>query len=384
MFRLLARLFINKEKQPTAERREYGVLSGVVGIVVNTLLFLLKMVVGSASGSISVMADGFNNFNDMISSVVSILGFKMSARGADKEHPFGHGRSEYVAGLLVAFLMIMVGFEFLQSSFLRILNPEEMVFDYYMVAMLIISILLKLWMWRYNLYAGKLIKSPTLFATAKDSLNDSIITLVTLISMLFSKYSMVDGYMGLIISVFIMYSGIKSLGETLSPLLGEAADSEVVEAIENLLTQCDGIIGVHDFVLHNYGNGKRMATIHVEVPNNSDIVTIHNMVDEAEKHIFSEFDIFIVIHVDPVPINDRETNNAKADLKKILADIDPKLKIHDFRLVHRDHHKNLIFDLVIPFSYTEKSRNELVLNLKNSLVEVDKKYNPVITLDHEM
>jgi len=379
MFRLLIRLFVKDDS-----RQKYGILAGITGIVVNVMLFVVKLFIGSATVSISITADAFNNFNDAVSSVISIFGFKLSMRAPDKEHPFGHGRSEYIAGLLVSFLMLIVGVEFLKSSILRILNPVATLYDNYMLLILVISVLLKLWMWSYNRYAGKIINSPTLFATAADSFNDAIITFTTIISMVLSRYIFIDGYLGLLISAFILYGGIKSLGETLSPLLGEAADALTVEKIENLLTQYEGIIGVHDFVLHNYGNGKKMATIHAEVPNDSNIVTIHNMVDEAEHRIFSEFGIFIVVHVDPVPINDEETNKAKKSVENVISIIDKSLKIHDFRLVERDLCKNLIFDLVIPYSYTESDKKSLLQKITDTIKDENPKYTPIITPDYKM
>ncbi len=367
-------------------RERYGVLSGAVGVCCNAFLFLLKLVIGFLAGSVSIIADAFNNLSDGLSCVISIVGFKVSGKKPDEKHPFGYGRTEYVAGLIVSFIIILVGFEFFKTSFLRILHPEPVAFSWVLLGLLAASILVKLWMGAFNKKTGRLINSPVLVAAGQDSRNDVITTAVVVLGMAAGQFTTlpIDGYVGLLVALFIIWAGIETAKDTIAPLLGEPADPEVAENIKKLVTGYDGIAGVHDLIIHNYGAGRSLASIHAEVPSDADFVAIHELIDEAEKEVWQKTGVFLVIHMDPVDVNDSRVTALKERVDAVLRETDEKLSMHDFRVVGRERQINLIFDIVIPFSYNDDAKQELLDTLRNKLREINPKYNPVVTFDHTM
>ncbi len=386
MTNALIRLYV-KDAQNTKDpkvRERYGILSGAVGVCCNVFLFLLKLVIGFIAGSVSIMADAFNNLSDGLSCVISVVGFKVSGKKPDEKHPFGYGRTEYVAGLIVSLIIILVGVEFLKSSFSKILHPEPVVFSWVLLGILAASILIKLWMGVFNQKIGKLIGSPVLIATGQDSKNDVITTAVVVIGMAAGQFTTlpVDGYIGLLVALFIIYAGIETARDTIAPLLGEPADPEVAEDIRELVTGYEGIVGVHDLIIHNYGVGRSLASIHAEVPSDADFVAIHELIDEAEKEVWRKTGVFLVVHMDPIDVNDSRVSELRERVDAVLSETDERLSMHDFRIVGRERQINLIFDVVVPFSYSDYELEGLLNTLRSKLKEIDPRYNPVVTFDH--
>ena len=384
---LIRRFVKDADNTASSEVREcYGVLAGAVGIVCNLLLFGLKLTIGLLTRSISIMADAVNNLSDGLSSVISIVGFKLCGRAPDAQHPFGYGRTEYIAGLGVSFLILLVGFEFLKSSVSRIVAPEPVVFSGTLLAILAVSLLVKLWMGTFNRTLGRRIQSPTLLAAMQDSINDVITTSVVILGMLAGRFTTlpVDGYVGVVVALFILWSGVGIARDTLSPLLGQAADPDIVQSIEDLVMGMDGIVGVHDLIVHNYGAGKSLASLHAEVPDDADIVAIHEVIDDAEKLVWKQTGVYLVIHMDPISLNDERVNFLRALTTDILREIDGRLSMHDFSVVDGTHHANLVFDVIVPFDYDPAQREKLREDIQNRLRARDARINAVITLDHQM
>lgn len=354
MLTVLARLFIPDHTNYTAPRvREgYGVLCGVMGIVLNTLLFAGKLAAGLFSGSIAVMADAFNNLADAGSSVMTMLGFKLAGRKPDPEHPFGHGRMEYISGLLVALMILLMAFELIKSSVQKIITPEPLDTSWWVILLLAAAITVKLYMSVYNRRIGKLISSSAMKATAADSLNDCISTgavlLSTVIAMIWNVN--LDAWCGLAVGIFILYSGIRAVLETTGDLMGKAPEPELVERIQSIVMSGEGVLGVHDMIVHDYGPGRLMISLHAEVPADGDILAMHDMIDNIERRLRDEFNCVATIHMDPVS-DDEATNILHAATVKVLNALDSTLKIHDFRVVEGPTHTNLIFDVVIPYDY---------------------------------
>lgn len=368
-------------------RQSYGYLGGFVGIVVNFTLFLIKLFVGIISKSIAVTADAFNNLSDVLSSVITIAGFKLSSKPADEEHPFGHGRIEYISGLIVAFLVLLVGFEFTKSSFQKILNPEKINFQLIPFVLLLISILAKIWLSKFNNFVGKKINSSALQAASVDALTDVVSSSTVALSLLLSKWIAfpIDGYVGILVSLFILYSGYSLIKETINPLLGEAPDPEFVEFVKNEVLQYENIIGVHDLIIHNYGPGRRMASIHAEVPYDLPITEIHTIIDKAETDVSKKLNIFLVIHMDPVNTNDEEINTTKIEVSKILDTFPAVKSFHDFRIIGEGENKNLIFDVVIDLktTFSQVQEEDLKKNIDSAIKNSHVNYNTVITIDRE-
>jgi cation diffusion facilitator family transporter len=385
----LIKIFIKNHKDVKDEkvRISYGLLGGIVGIIVNFLLFIVKLSIGYIANSIAVTADAFNNLSDSASSLITIIGFKLSNRPADEEHPFGHGRIEYLSALIVAFMVMLVGFQFVKSSFTRILNPTAVKFEIIPFILIILSILTKIWISTFNSFIGKRINSSALKASSLDALGDVITSSCVAISLLASRWTAIpiDGYIGIIVALVILYSGFKLVKETLNPILGEAPDTELVEAIKTGVLSYDHISGVHDLIIHNYGPGKCMASIHAEVPANINIVQIHDIIDIAEKELSSKLNIYLVIHMDPINVDDTEIHKTKGQLVELLKEFPIIKSMHDFRVVGEGSNKNLIFDIVIDSSKKISSKDEF--SLKNSICEKVKKsyanYNCVITIDKD-
>lgn len=384
MTRFLISLFIkNKDDTNNLKVREkYGVLAGAIGICCNLILAAVKFVIGALTHSISITADATNNLSDCASSLVTVASFKLAGMPADKEHPFGHGRFEYIASLIVSFLVLFMGFELVRSSVDKILHPEAVVFSLIALIILILSILAKLWMALSYRYIGKTIQSPTMVAAAADSRNDVIATSVTVFVMVFSYFSSlpIDGYVGLLVAGFILFSGFGLLKDTVSPLLGEAPDPDLVKSMEEKILSYEGVIGIHDFVMHNYGPGRTFVSAHVEVPADNDILESHDTIDRIERDISAEFNLALVIHMDPLVTNDERVNELRETVAEMVCAMDSNLSIHDFRVVDGPTHTNLIFDVLIPHKY-KKSTANLIEEITEKIKEINPNYYAVVTVD---
>lgn len=385
MTEFLVRHFVKdyKDTEKAYVRTGYGILTGAVGIVMNILLFAVKLITGMFLSSVSVMADAFNNLSDAGSSIIGLAGIKMAAKPADREHPFGHGRIEYISALVVAFIILQVGFSFFKESAEKIRNPQELTFSYISAVVLIISILIKIWLSVFNRKIGKRINSKIMLATAGDALGDVLVTSGTLLSIFFSRFTgiNIDGYMGIVVSLVVMWAGISVAKDTLSPLIGEAVSYEDYQAISGFVEAYDGILGSHDLIIHNYGPGRSMASIHAEVPNDVDIEVSHEIIDRIERDALKTLGIFLVIHTDPLETKDKYVLETRNKVKATVKAIDDKVKMHDFRMIHGENRINLVFDLVIPYEYTEEDKNNLLQIVEKKLKQVDERYECVITVD---
>ncbi len=365
-------------------RRNYGTLSSVVGIICNVFLFILKYIMGTLSGSISVVSDAFNNLSDSAGCMVTLLGYKLASKPADKDHPFGHGRMEYLTALTIAVLILIVAFELFRNSVNKIIHPGKLTFSLIVLISLLVSILIKLWMSFFNAFLGKKINSSVMLAAAKDSRTDVIATSATCIAVISSLYTNlpVDGIMGLVVSLFIFKSGIDIVKDTVDNLLGKPVDSDIVYAIKEMIGESDKIIGTHDLVVHNYGPGNMIGSLHAEVKSNEDFVFVHDMIDELERRIHRELNILMTIHMDPIETDNEQVNLSLDMIRNIILDIDPCLQIHDFRLVAGDTHTNLIFDIVVPYDckYNNDDIKELI---DKQLDKMEDNYYTVITFDRE-
>ncbi len=383
MTSFLIKLFIkNKDNAKENKTREkYGILAGFVGVFCNILLFIVKFLAGTISGSVAITADAFNNFSDAGSSVVTLVGFFISGKAPDQKHPFGYGRFEYISGLIVSFIIMMVGVEFIRTSIDKIISNETSQFNWISIIILACSILIKLWLSFFYNKIGKTIDSSSMRAAAFDSISDVISTLVVALSLVFSLFTAipVDGYLGIVVALFIIYGGIKIAIDTVSPLLGQAPDPELVHNIEKDLLSYKHITGVHDLIMHSYGHGRTIASVHAEVPADTDIILAHEQIDLAEKDIGEKYGILLVIHLDPV-VSDERVNHIKDLVKTVVKAINPELSIHDFRLVDGEHRINLIFDLVIPNGY-KTSDEDIKRQIEALLQTHDKRYNTIITID---
>ena len=353
MIALLGRLFI-KDHANTADesvRRAWGTLCGVMGVVLNIILCIGKLLAGTLSGSIAITADAFNNLSDALSSVVTLLGFRLAGKKPDPDHPFGHGRMEYVSGLVVAGLILMMGVELLRTSFDKILHPEAVEFSPIAAAILVLAVLVKVYMAFYNRAVGRKIRSTAMAATAKDSLCDTISTIAVLLSMVATLFTdlPLDGYVGLLVALFILYAAVQAARETISPLLGQAPDEEFVHKIEELVLAHDKVLGIHDLVVHDYGPGRLLISLHAEVSAADDVMTIHDMIDNIETELGEALHCEAVIHMDPIAADDGEVLRLRMAVNALVQAIDPQLTIHDFRMVPGPTHTNLIFDVVQPF-----------------------------------
>ena len=369
--------------ESTEVRTRYGMLASVVGIFCNVLLFSVKLTIGIILSSLAVTADAFNNLSDAASSIISFIGVKMAGKPADAEHPFGHGRIEYIAALIVSFLVIEVGFTFFKSSISKILHPEEISFDLVPFVILILSILVKLWMAFFNNKLGKRIDSKVMLATAADSLGDVITTSATVLSIIICHFTSinVDAIAGLIVSAIVIWSGISIAKDTLEPLIGERVPAELYQKITDIVESYDGIVGTHDLIVHNYGPNRSMATIHAEVPNDINIDVSHEIIDKIERDVKKDLNILLVIHMDPVEMRDEEVLSLREKTSRIVHALDPELNFHDFRVLKENEQRNLIFDLVIPDSYSEKDANRVMHQLVSLLHEMDENVECIITLD---
>ncbi|WKY47591.1 cation diffusion facilitator family transporter [Eubacteriaceae bacterium ES3] len=350
-------------------REAYGVLSGSLGLFCNFLLFLVKLGVGVGINSIAVISDAFNNLTDMASSLVAILGSKFSNKPADHDHPLGHGRYEYVASLVVAFIIMSVGLQLLKTSYEKILNPEIIVFSWLSLILLLISVVVKLWMYSYNLYIYKVINSSVIRATAFDSINDSIATSMVVVSMIighFFKLS-IDGIAGVIISLLIMYSGFSVARDTVGLLLGQAPDPEVEERIYQLVGSGKNILGAHDLIIHDYGPGRTIASIHAEVPDNLSILEVHRAIDALEKRIMDQLEIDIVIHMDPVSTNQVQVETTENEIQTSVASRYPNIQIVNFRMVELDEKTNVLFDIIVDKTLSQEENDSLRQGIRETV-----------------
>ena len=381
---LLLRLFVKdyRNTEDPKVRGAYGKLAGIVGIVCNLLLFAGKLIAGLLSGSVAITADAVNNLSDASSSLVTLLGFKLAERPADEEHPYGHARLEYLSGLAVAALILVIGVELGKSSIEKIINPETVLFSWLTLAILIGSILVKLWMALFCYKLGKKIDSATLTATAMDSRNDVISTSAVLLGCLVGHFFglQIDGYIGTLVALFIIWSGCGIAKETISPLLGKQADAELVKRISDLIMSHEKILGIHDLMVHDYGPGQCFASVHAEMDSRENPLDCHDIIDDIERDALRELRVHLVIHYDPIVTDDEELNQMRALVSAELKQIDPQLTMHDFRMVRGPGHTNLIFDLVIPYSM-ENRKKELKERIDERVQFEDKRYYTVITFD---
>ena len=365
-------------------RTAYGVLASMVGIFCNVFLFVVKFVIGLLVHSVSVTADAFNNLSDAGSSIISFAGVKIASKPADAEHPFGHGRMEYIAALIVSFLVMEVGFTFLKDSFGKIKSPEILNFQLMSVVILILSIGVKLWLGLFNRKLGEKIDSKVMMAAFTDSMGDVLTTTVTIVSLIVFKVTGVniDGFVGIGVALVVMWAGFGIAKDTLEPLLGEAVDPEEYQKIKRFVESYDGVVGSHDLIVHNYGPNRSMASIHAEVPNNVSIEASHEVVDRIERDAIENLGIFLVVHMDPIEIEDEHVLMIRNRTNQAIAEIDDSCTIHDFRVVDGQKQINLIFDLVVPREYDKEKQSEVERSLCEKMKEQDERYEFVITVEH--
>jgi len=365
-----------------AVRSAYGSLAGAVGIGVNSFLFLMKLVIGVITGSILILGDAFDNLSDLGASIVTLLGYKLSARPADREHPFGHGRTEYICSFIVSAAIIVVGVEVGQNAVQKIISPHEVIFTLVVILLLVLSFLLKLMLFGFYRAADKKIRSGLLKATARDSLNDIIITAAVLCSVAFMHFTKIniDAYLGLCVAVFILISGLLLARDTLSPLLGEMPDPELVRALEKRVLSYDGITGIHDLIVHSYGPGRRLGSLHCEVPADVPVMQSHELIDTIEREVGRDLSMELVIHMDPVVTDDLKTNAAREKVMGIIHSYDESITIHDFRMVEGAMQTNLIFDVAVPMEYG-KTDLDLKAGIAAAVNAADPHLNCVIHVD---
>ncbi len=386
MTQLLVRLFIkNHENVKDPEvRTRYGYLGSITGIILNVLLFAGKFIAGIISGAISVTADAFNNLSDAGSSIMSLIGFKMASQPADEEHPFGHGRMEYVSGLIISFVILLMGFELAQTSVKKIFKPQDISFSWLTLGILITSVLVKLWMSLFNRRLGKLINSTSMKATAVDSLSDCISTSAVIVAMLVFYFTdiNIDSFIGLAVALFIIYSGVNTFRESLTPLLGTKPEKQFVDEIISKVESYDGIVGTHDMIVHDYGVGNLIISMHAEVPMEMDFNSAHELIDRIEDDLKHDYKCLVTIHMDPVAVNDEKTMALKAMVSDVVKKIDGRMSIHDFRMTDGKDRDNLIFDLVVPFGFTMTDA-EIIENVSATVSAIDPAYVCVINIDKE-
>lgn len=384
MIKFLAKIFIKdyKNTENAEVRRKYGILAGAVGIALNVLLFVLKLAAGIFTGSVAVMADAFNNISDAGSSGITMIGFRLAGKKPDPEHPFGHGRIEYITGFIVSILIFVMGFELATSSFEAIKNPKQTELSPLSLTILALSVIIKLYMYFYNHRYGKKLNSAAMKATASDSLSDTVSTLAVIASLLFAHFTdlLIDGYVGLAVAAFILLAGFRAAKETIEPLLGVCPDKELMEEISNLILLKHPITGVHDMILHDYGPGRQFLSLHAEVPMDENILFVHDVIDNVEIEIFKEYGIETVIHMDPIDTRDQRINDIRSKVKEILSDLGEGFNAHDFRIVPGHTHTNVLFDVVRPIG-SKIGDEELKTAVSLAVSAMDPQYRCVIKID---
>ena len=385
MFKILAKKFIKNytDYKSSKVREQYGTLCSIISIGCNIVLVIFKLTMRVITNSIAIQADGLNNLSDVGSNLASLFGFKLANKHPDSEHPYGHGRMEYVAGLIIAFLILLVGFQALKDSILKIIAPQKVTFTVVAVIILVVSILIKLWMASFNRYASKKINSATLLAASQDSLNDVLATTATLCSLILSLYTdlPVDGIMGTIVSIIVLKAGIEIFKDTVNPLLGMAPDKELIKDIEQYILSFPEALGIHDLMMHDYGPGRRFLSLHVEVDRNDDIMAAHDAIDIIERAVLDKYHILTTIHMDPVDFNDTLTNELRKKVIKIVKEINNEYSIHDFRIVSGTTHTNLIFDVLIP-SNDQIEHKILKEQINRKIKAIDSSYYTIIQIEH--
>ncbi len=383
---ILVKLFVRDHQniEDPDVRAAYGVLAGVVGIVCNVLLSAAKGLIGFLSGSIAVFADAFNNLTDAVSSIISLIGAKLARRPADKEHPFGHGRYEYIAALVVAFLVIDVGLSCARNSFEKILHPEALAVGGVTFAVLTISILVKAWLGLFNRRLGKRINSSVMRATAADAMGDVLTTAATLAAMVVYHFfdRNIDGIVGLIVALIVIWEGVGIVRDTLKPLLGERPDPQLAQKITQMVESYDGIYGSHDLIIHNYGPTRSMATIHAEVSNSADIEQTHELIDRIEREVTRVTGVFLVIHMDPVETKDRHVLRYQRMVGEILRQLDENIRSHDFHMIDDGEQITLAFDVVVPYTYHDEEKNALLHRIIEEVQQYDPRCACIITIEN--
>lgn len=387
MTKLLLRLYVKnfENKQSPGVRSAVGRLSGITGMVCNALLFAGKLAIGLLSGSVSIVADALNNLSDAASSIVTLVGFKLAEKPADKHHPYGHARYEYLSGLAVAGMILIIGFELGKSSVEKILHPEAVTFTLPTLLVLVGSVAVKLWLYFFNRRLGRHIESSTLLATAADSRNDVLATAAVLTAGLIEYFTTwrIDGYMGLAVALFILYSGVRQAKETISPLLGEAASPELRQLIVQIMESDSRVLGYHDLMVHDYGPGQRFASLHVEMDQKEDPLLCHEIIDNLERRCLEKHNVHLVIHYDPIVTDDEEQDFLRTYLLQTLSALDSRLSLHDFRMVRGKGHTNLIFDIALPLDWRNREE-EIEQTVKKSLADLNQgTFYTVITFDPE-
>lgn len=387
MIQLLARVFIKNQEdvENPKVRQAYGVLCGTVGIVLNILLFAGKWLAGFLSGSIAITADAFNNLSDAGSSVLTLIGFHLSGQKPDQKHPFGHGRMEYISGLFVSVAILIMAVELIQSSVHKLIHPEAIEGSPLILAILMVSVCVKVYMAYYNKKIGKKINSAAMAATAADSMSDTIATSAVLFSTVISMAAGVnlDGWCGLLVGVFILYSGVQALKDTVDPLLGQAPDKALVEQIQSLVTSYPVVQGIHDMMIHDYGPGRRIVSLHAEVDAKGDILKIHDEIDNIERKLRETLNCHATIHMDPVEVDNEEVRKLRLQTAKLIAGMELSLSIHDFRVVKGETHTNLIFDVVVPFECPLKD-SEVIEKIEEGIQQYPGNYYAVIQIDRDL
>lgn len=385
--RFLTKIFIPDSENVTSPsvRARYGVFGGILGIVCNIILFVVKFIIGTIIGSIAIISDAFNNLSDIGSSAVTMIGAKMSNQRPDAEHPFGHGRIEYISSLIVSFIIITMGFELIKTSFSKILNPVAPQFNLVLMVILAISVTVKLWMHFAVKFLGKKVNSDVLLATSSDSLNDAIATSTVIVSVILCKFlpPVIDGIAGLVVAVLICVSGLKLSWETIGTLLGTSPDPEVAQRIADIIMSDREILGIHDLIVHDYGPGRTLASVHAEVSSEKSAIMLHEIIDALEVKIMAETGIETVIHTDPILVNNDKVNETRELVKNIIAEIHPELDIHDFRMTDGENRINLIFDLEVPFDFSDEERKNTLLLIKNRITNEDERFACVIKIDNK-
>ena len=385
MVDFLVHKFVNdyENTENAKVRTSYGVMASMVGIFCNMLLFAGKFTVGLILRSVSVLADAFNNLSDAASSVIGFVGVKMASKPADQDHPFGHGRIEYIAALIVSFLVIEVGLSFLKTAVGKIREPEELAFSTVSVMVLLASIGVKLWMAYFNRKLGKRIHSSVMMATATDAMGDVVTTSATVLSLLFCRFTgiNIDGFVGVAVALVVMWADVGIARDTLEPLIGKAVDPELYRQITDFVESYEGILGSHDLIVHNYGPTRSLASIHAEVPNDVSIEISHEIIDKIEREAAKKLGIFLVIHMDPVEVRDDRVTNVRMKVTDVLKEIDDRLTLHDFRLVDGEQQINLIFDVVVPFAYQGAELKQLKEDISERVSLLDTRYQCVMTME---
>jgi len=385
MTKLLIKLFIKNADATTPKGRElFGRLAGAVGIICNLILSIMKLIIGTVTNSVSITADATNNISDAGSSIVTLVGFRLSGKPADKDHPYGHARIEYISSLIISFIILLIGCSIFKESVIKIFKPEESLFNIATVIILVTSIFVKLWLSVFNTYLGKQIDSKALEATAIDSRNDVITTTAVLIASVISHFTgfNLDGYMGVIVSIFILISGINLVKETLNPLLGQPPTKEMFESIEKKILSYDNVLGVHDLMVHSYGPNTYFASAHIEMDAKIDVLVCHDIMDQIERDFKSDLNIHLVVHLDPTILDSPEINELKEMVNDIIYEIDSDLTFHDFRVVMGEENKNVLFDVVVPPEY-KYSDEELEKMITKRITEMSNgKIFTVLVVDH--